>query len=58
MNKTIITDLQYNYNIFNFVLEKNYDFMMNLASSLAYCQLLTYQIVTEDILGLHYNHSN
>jgi hypothetical protein len=58
MNMTIITDLQYNYNIFNFVLEKDYEFMMNLASLLAYCQLLTYQIVTEDILGLHYNHSN
>ena len=40
MNMTIMTDIQYNYNISNFVLEKDYEFMMNLASLLAYCHCL------------------
>ena len=40
MNMTIITDIPYNYNISNFVLEKDYEFMMNLASLLAYCHCL------------------
>ena len=40
MNMTIIIDIQYNYNISNFVLEKDYEFMMNLASLLSYCHCL------------------
>ena len=40
MNMTIIIDIQYNYNISNLVLEKDYEFMMNLASLLSYCHSL------------------
>ena len=40
MNMMIIIDIQYNYNISNLVLEKDYEFMMNLASLLSYCHSL------------------
>ena len=44
MNMMIIIDIQYNYNISNLVLEKDYEFMMNLvmnlASLLSYCHTL------------------